>query len=101
MELGLRNEVSVLRSENVPPVERVEFRVLVISRVVDDVPRDTSEGVLRVATGVRVDVERVDAELRGVVAVRVLEEPASRDELGCARVMVGTPLEVVRDGVGR
>lgn len=76
----------MLRSENVPsPVLRevVERELVLEAREIrgDDVA--AREGVLRV-------VGAVDRDVR-----------ARRDESGAARVMVGTPLLVVREGALR
>lgn len=92
VELGLRNEVSVLRSENVLP--EVGPRTLVVVRLpAVGVPRETSEDGERLMALAR------DAVVRGADVVAL--ELANRDELGCAREIVGTPLEVVREGAGR
>jgi hypothetical protein len=56
-------------------------------------PRVTSEA------GERVAVLRVVVVARG--AGVVARELARRDELGCAREIVGTPDDVVRVGAGR
>lgn len=91
-----RNDVSVLRSLKVPS-ERVPVEVLRVDMLVLP-PRDNGEDAERAVVAVRVGVEAVRSG-DGVVAERELL--ARRELFGAARVMVGTPLLVVRVGALR